>query len=96
LEKEHGFEDIKSHADFVKQVPIRDYEEFKPYIEKIKQGKHNIVERPANLFRKNKRHYQWVKYIPISNDSIPNHINSARNALLCLYGKKRAIRSCRR
>ena len=31
--KEHQFELIKSHQDFVKLVPIRDYEEFKPYSE---------------------------------------------------------------
>ena len=82
--KEHGFEDIKSHADFVKQVPIRDYEEFKPYIEKIKQGKHNILWKGQPIyFAKTSGTTSGVKYIPISKDSIPNHINSARNALLC-------------
>jgi hypothetical protein len=82
--KEHGFEDIKSHADFVKQVPIRDYEEFKPYIEKIKQGKHNILWKGQPIyFAKTSGTTSGVKYIPISSDSIPNHINSARNALLC-------------
>ena len=29
--KEHGFDTIKTHEDFVKKVPIRDYEDFKPY-----------------------------------------------------------------
>ena len=33
--KEHGFESIKTHADFVEKVPIRDYEKFKDYIEKL-------------------------------------------------------------
>ncbi|MEI6088757.1 MAG: GH3 auxin-responsive promoter family protein, partial [Bacteroidota bacterium] len=28
-----------------------------------------------------------VKYIPITKDSIPNHINTARNALLCYMGE---------
>jgi hypothetical protein len=82
--KEHGFENIKNHADFVKQVPIRDYEEFKPYIEKIKQGKHNILWKGQPIyFAKTSGTTSGVKYIPISKDSIPNHINSARNALLC-------------
>ena len=82
--KEHGFEDIKSHADFVKQVPIRDYEDFRPYIEKIKQGKHNILWKGQPIyFAKTSGTTSGVKYIPISSDSIPNHINSARNALLC-------------
>ena len=82
--KDHGFENIKSHADFVKQVPIRDYEEFKPYIEKIKQGKHNILWKGQPIyFAKTSGTTSGIKYIPISKDSIPNHINSARNALLC-------------
>jgi hypothetical protein len=82
--KEHGFEDIKTHEDFVKQVPIRDYEDFKPYIEQVKQGKHNILWKGLPIyFAKTSGTTSGVKYIPISKDSIPNHINTARNALLC-------------
>ncbi|MEO6638919.1 MAG: GH3 auxin-responsive promoter family protein, partial [Ginsengibacter sp.] len=40
--KEHKFTEIKNHADFIKNVPIREYEDFKTYIEKIKGGKHNV------------------------------------------------------
>ena len=82
--KEHGFENIKTYEDFVKQVPIRDYEEFKPYIEKIKQGKHNVLWKGQPIyFAKTSGTTSGIKYIPISKDSIPNHINTARNALLC-------------
>lgn len=82
--KEHGFDKIKNHEDFVKQVPIRDYEQFKPYIEKIKQGKHNVLWKGQPIyFAKTSGTTSGVKYIPISKDSIPNHINTARNALLC-------------
>jgi hypothetical protein len=82
--KEHGFEDIKTHEDFVKQVPIRDYEDFKPYIEQVKKGKHNILWKGLPIyFAKTSGTTSGVKYIPISKDSIPNHINTARNALLC-------------
>jgi hypothetical protein len=81
--KEHGFENIKTHEDFVRQVPIRDYEEFKPYIEKIKEGKHNILWKGQPIyFAKTSGTTSGVKYIPITKDSIPNHINTARNALL--------------
>ena len=41
------------------------------------------MEGTAHLFCQNIRHHQRVKYIPISKDSISNHINTARNALLC-------------
>ena len=48
--KEHGFDQIKTHEDFVKQVSIRDYEQFKPYIEKIKQGKHNVLWKGQPIY----------------------------------------------
>jgi GH3 auxin-responsive promoter len=82
--KEHGFDKIKTYEEFVQHVPIRDYEALKPYIEKIKQGKHNILWKGQPLyFAKTSGTTSGVKYIPISKESIPNHINSARNALLC-------------
>jgi hypothetical protein len=82
--KEHQFDKIKSHDDFVKNVPIREYEDFKDYIEKIKQGKQNILWKGFPIyFAKTSGTTSGVKYIPITKDSIPNHINTARNALLC-------------
>ena len=82
--KEHHFEAVKSYEDFVQQVPIRDYEAFKPYIEKIKEGKHNVLWKGQPIyFAKTSGTTSGVKYIPISKDSIPNHINTARNSLLC-------------
>jgi phenylacetate-coenzyme A ligase PaaK-like adenylate-forming protein len=82
--KEHGFADIKTYDDFTKQVPIRDYEAFKKYIERIKEGKHNVLWKGQPVyFAKTSGTTSGVKYIPITKDSIPNHINTARNALLC-------------
>ena len=82
--KEHGFDAIKTAEDFARQVQIRDYEEFKPYIEKIKEGKHNILWKGQPIyFAKTSGTTSGVKYIPITKDSIPNHINTARNSLLC-------------
>lgn len=82
--KDHGFSSISSYADFVKQVPIRDYEQFKSYIELVKEGRHNILWRGKPIyFAKTSGTTSGVKYIPITKDSIGNHINTARNALLC-------------
>ena len=82
--KDHNFDKINSHSDFVAQVPIRDYEQFKPYIEKIKSGKQNVLWKGLPIyFAKTSGTTSGVKYIPITKDSIPNHINTARNALLC-------------
>ena len=82
--KEHHLEAVTAYNEFKKAVPIRDYESFKPYIDKIKQGKHNILWRGKPIyFAKTSGTTSGVKYIPISKESIPNHINTARNALLC-------------
>lgn len=81
--KDHDFQAIKSHDDFKKQVPVRDYEDLKNYIEPVVAGKPDILwpGKPA-YFAKTSGTTSGTKYIPISKDSIPNHINSARNALL--------------
>jgi hypothetical protein len=82
--KDHQFANIKSHQDFCKQVPIRDYEAIKPYINKVKEGKHNVLWKGQPIyFAKTSGTTSGIKYIPITKDSIPNHINTARNALLC-------------
>ncbi len=81
--QDHFFRDICSYNDFKQAVPIRDYEELKLYVEKIIEGQANVLwpERPI-YFAKTSGTTSGVKYIPISKDSISNHINSARNALL--------------
>jgi hypothetical protein len=82
--KEHHLEEVNSYEEFKKAVPIRDYEEFKPYIDKIKNGRHNVLWKGKPIyFAKTSGTTSGVKYIPISKESIPNHINTARNALLC-------------
>ena len=82
--KDHKLEEVKSYEDFIKAVPIRDYEQLKTYIEKIKAGKHNVLWKGKPIyFAKTSGTTSGVKYIPITKDSIPNHINTARNALLC-------------
>ncbi len=37
--KDHRFGEISNHSDFVKNVPIRDYEELKGYVEKGCSGR---------------------------------------------------------
>ncbi len=82
--KDHGFDKVTSYDDFKKAVPVRDYEQLKSYIEKIKQGKQNVLWKGKPIyFAKTSGTTSGVKYIPITKDSIPNHINTARNALLC-------------
>ncbi len=82
--KDHGLKDVSNYAGFKQAVPIRDYEQLKPYVDKIKEGKHNILWKGKPIYlAKTSGTTSGIKYIPITKDSIPNHINSARNALLC-------------
>jgi hypothetical protein len=82
--RDHKFDQVNSYEDFKQAVPIRDYEQFKGYIEKVKQGRQNVLWKGRPIyFAKTSGTTSGVKYIPISKDSISNHINSARNALLC-------------
>ena len=82
--QEHHFKDIENYEGFREAVPVRDYEKIKPWIDKIKEGKHNVLWKGQPIyFAKTSGTTSGVKYIPITKESIPNHINSARNALLC-------------
>lgn len=81
--KDHDFQAIKTHDDFKKQVPVRDYEQLKPYIEQVVAGKPDILWKgKPEYFAKTSGTTSGTKYIPITKESVPNHINSARNALL--------------
>ncbi len=87
--KDHNFSPLKPTKILRKPVPIRDYEQIKSYIEKIKEGKQNILWRGKPIyFAKTSGTTSGVKYIPISKDSIDNHIDTARNALLCYIAQK--------
>ncbi len=80
--KDHCFDKIQSIQDYQKAVPIRDYEGIKAYINKILKGENDVLWKgmPA-YFAKTSGTTSGAKYIPITKASIPNHINTARNAL---------------
>lgn len=82
--KIHRFSNIQSFSDFAKQVRIRDYEALKPYIEKVVAGQENILWPGKPLyFAKTSGTTSGAKYIPLTKDSMPAHIQAARNAILC-------------
>ena len=82
--KEHLFNEVSAYNEFRQAVPVRDYEAFKPYIERIKQGKHNILWKGLPIyFAKTSGTTSGVKYIPITKESVDNHFETARNAFFC-------------
>ncbi len=81
--KDHDFDQIKTYEDFKKQVPVRDYEELIPYINLALEGKSDIVWKDKPIYMaKTSGTTSGSKYIPITRESMPSHIHSARSALL--------------
>jgi phenylacetate-coenzyme A ligase PaaK-like adenylate-forming protein len=81
--KDHHFAEINTYNDFKKEVPIRDYEDLKPYVEKVVAGESDVLWKGKPLyFAKTSGTTSGVKYIPLTKESMPTHINAAKNSLL--------------
>ncbi|MFN3916413.1 MAG: GH3 auxin-responsive promoter family protein [Flavobacteriales bacterium] len=82
--KDHRLSEVKTYADFKNRVPVKDYEGLKTYIERAKNGEADVLWKGKPIyFCKTSGTTSGTKYIPITKESMPNHIHSARNALLC-------------
>jgi hypothetical protein len=82
--KSVGLDKVAKYEEFKQAIPIQDYEQMRPWINKIKEAKHNVLWKGKPIYlAKTSGTTSGTKYIPITKDSIPNHINTARNALLC-------------
>jgi hypothetical protein len=81
--KAHSFATIKSHQDYVNHVPIRDYEDLKPYVDRAVAGESDVLWPGKPLyFAKTSGTTSGAKYIPLTKESMPEHIKAARNAIL--------------
>lgn len=79
----HRIHDVREHAGLVQSVPLRDYEGFRPYVERIQCGEEDVLWPGKPLYLcKTSGTTSGAKYIPITKESLPNHIGSARRALL--------------
>ena len=81
--KDHNFSNIKSFEDFAQRVPVRDYEQLKPYVDKVVAGESDILWKGKPLyFAKTSGTTSGAKYIPLTKESMPFHIQAAKNAIL--------------
>ena len=81
--QDHDFVSINNHEDFLKRVPVRDYEALKPYVEKMVAGEEDILWKGKPIyFAKTSGTTSGSKYIPITKESMPSHVEAARNAIL--------------
>lgn len=86
---DHNFKDINTSREFVDKVPIRDYEELKPYIDRVVNGEPDILWPGKPLyFAKTSGTTSGAKFIPLTKASMPTHIQAARNAILCYIAEK--------
>lgn len=82
--KDHGFDTIQTYSDFAKQVPVRDYEALRNYVDRVVAGEEDILWPGKPLyFAKTSGTTSGAKYIPLTKASMPSHIQAARNAILC-------------
>ena len=81
--KDHKFNTIQSYEDFKNLVPVRDYEALRPYVERVVKGEENILWKGKPIyFAKTSGTTSGAKYIPITKESMPTHVEAARNAIL--------------
>ena len=87
--RERNFEDIKTIQDYQSHVQIADYEDIRPYIEKIKKGQRNILwtETPE-YFAKTSGTTSGSKYIPISKEGMPYQLAAAQSAIFHYISQK--------
>ncbi|HCA08522.1 GH3 auxin-responsive promoter family protein [Chryseobacterium sp.] len=87
--REHDFENIHSIREFQEKVPVADYEDLKPYIERVKKGQANILWTDTpEYFAKTSGTTSGSKYIPISKEGMPFQIAGAQSALFHYIAQK--------
>lgn len=90
---EHGITANTSIPAFQQRVPLRDYEELRPWVNRILEGESDVLWKgKPKYFAKTSGTTSGVKYIPITKDSVPNHFGTARDALFnyaALSGNKK-------
>ncbi len=80
---DHNFNTISSYREFKAQVPIRDYEDLKSYVERVVEGETDVLWKGKPIyFAKTSGTTSGSKYIPITKESMPTHVEAARNAIL--------------
>ncbi len=81
--KEHGLHEVFDHQGFKKAIPIKDYEGLKPWFDRLVTAEKDLLwPGLPTYFAKTSGTTSGAKFIPITKDSIPNHIEGARDALL--------------
>jgi hypothetical protein len=74
--RDHHFNEIKTPADFRRQVPIRGYTEHEPYIDRVRNGETNALFGPGTevlMFALTSGTTNRPKTIPITRESLNDY-----------------------
>ena len=64
------------------KLPIVDYEDIRHYIDRVREGEKDVLWRGLpKYWAKTSGTTSGAKYIPLTKESMPDHIRAARNAL---------------
>ena len=81
--KDHHFDEIHTYEDFKARVPIRNYEQSRPWLDRVVKGEEDISWPGKPLYlAKTSGTTSGAKYIPISKESIQCQVAGARDALM--------------
>ncbi|MCB0515041.1 MAG: GH3 auxin-responsive promoter family protein [Chitinophagales bacterium] len=87
--KTYKFGEIQSYNQYIQQVPIGDYEHFKPYIERLLQGEQQLLwhSNIKWLAKSSGTTSDKSKFIPVSFEAMESCHYKAGRDVLALYGK---------
>jgi len=86
--RKYSFSKLFTVKDFKKNIPIHDYNDIKPYIERMMKGEENILwNTPINWFAKSSgTTSDKSKFIPISEESLKDiHFKASKDVLTNYY-----------
>ncbi len=86
--RKYDFSSLYNIRDFKKAVPIHEYDDLKPYINRIMEGEQNLLwNTPINWFAKSSgTTSEKSKFIPVSNESLEDsHFRGAKDVLTLYY-----------
>jgi hypothetical protein len=87
--RQYGFSRLFTVRDFKRTVPVHEYEDLKPYIDRMLQGEENLLwNTPVKWFAKSSgTTNDKSKFIPVSEESLEeNHYQGAKDVLTLYYG----------
>jgi hypothetical protein len=89
--RRYGLKEIFSIRMFKQHVPIHEYEDIKPYIDRLMQGEENLLwNTPVSWFAKSSgTTSDKSKFIPITQESLEDcHFQAAKDVLTMYYNHR--------